>query len=387
MRLVAVTCLCVLGSVCSSGCLARQVAADGCGFRQALLDMYADQVMDNLIHAAENRALVQLSYRALTVTDIQYFKASVGGEIDPTSSKTLATATLAVLSTMQSVTSKLLFGTSLERDRQMQIYADPVVATDDVYTYYLAFAHDPTLFVCSDTPPPCPVHVQKKCGHKWYWVPEDAAGVFLQLALHTTFMRGTDPPPPVVWATTIQKIETECGAFGEPLQNKYVVYLAPPVPNDKGLLFIDTADGKGLELPIQAIDQMPYKCSDSKQPGPQQQGVKGPPRGTQMGMLYTQAAPDVAKQFGTLTGQSARFYSENYPNKGVQSPDRARLEEAVQAYQAMRKAAAAPPAMAVPVPSQSDPMSQRVPRLPGPGPQLMSDVGQNLCRFGCPRGE
>jgi hypothetical protein len=125
----------------SSGCLARQVASDGCDFRQALLDMYTDQLMDNLIRAAQNRAFVQLVYRGLVVTDSQILKGNLGGEVDPTQTHTVLQSTRAVLNRMHGATSKLLVGSSLERDRQMQVFADPVIAKQDVYDFYMAFAH------------------------------------------------------------------------------------------------------------------------------------------------------------------------------------------------------------------------------------------------------
>src|SRR5438876_5291007 len=107
----------------STGCLARQVASDGCHFRQALLDMYTDQVMENLIHASENQPFVQLAYRNLIVTDTQILKGNLGGEVDPSSSRTSLRLTSALLTSMRSVSSKLGFGANLERDRTMQFRA------------------------------------------------------------------------------------------------------------------------------------------------------------------------------------------------------------------------------------------------------------------------
>src|SRR5436190_1242118 len=54
---------------CTSGCLARQIASDGCSFRQAVLDIYTAQILDNLICAAQDRPFVQVGYHALQVTD------------------------------------------------------------------------------------------------------------------------------------------------------------------------------------------------------------------------------------------------------------------------------------------------------------------------------
>src|SRR6516162_5139856 len=106
------------------GCLARQVAADGRNFRQALLEMYTDQVMDNLIRASENMPFVQLAYRNLTVTDLQTVKASLGDESDPTKMKTVAELTAALLQSVHGYTNKLFYNGGFERDRQMQFQAD-----------------------------------------------------------------------------------------------------------------------------------------------------------------------------------------------------------------------------------------------------------------------
>src|SRR5207237_8099991 len=101
---------------------------------------------------------------------------------------------------------KILFGASLERDRTMEFKADPVTGKDDVYDYYLAFARDPELFVASPKEPSCPVYMKKKRGATWYWIPTSAGGVFLQLVLKTTFLRGPDTPPPTSWPTMIEDI-------------------------------------------------------------------------------------------------------------------------------------------------------------------------------------
>ena len=63
----------------TSGCLARQIAKDGTDFRQALLDMYTDQAMDNLIRARNNMPFVQVAYRNLLVQDTD----KLSGKLDP----------------------------------------------------------------------------------------------------------------------------------------------------------------------------------------------------------------------------------------------------------------------------------------------------------------
>src|SRR5262249_28510830 len=159
------------------------VAADGRNFRQALLDMYTDQAMDNLINAANNHAFVQLDYHGMIVTDTQTIKASIADESDPTSMKSFSRKTGALLISLHTYTNKLLYGGTFDCNRQMQVTGDPVVGKSDIYDYYIAFARDPGLFFVSDQKPCAPVHLCKKHGCQWYWVPPDAAGVFQQLVL------------------------------------------------------------------------------------------------------------------------------------------------------------------------------------------------------------
>src|SRR4051812_43482077 len=62
----------------SSGCLARQVARDGINVRQAVLDIYTDQIMDNLIRAKTCQPFVQLAYSAILVQDVDNVSGSAG---------------------------------------------------------------------------------------------------------------------------------------------------------------------------------------------------------------------------------------------------------------------------------------------------------------------
>ena len=55
-----------------------------------------------------------------------------------------------------------------------EVQNGPVTAENDVYEAYLAFACNPGLLMVSDTKPPCAVVCQKRCGHKYYWVPVEA---------------------------------------------------------------------------------------------------------------------------------------------------------------------------------------------------------------------
>jgi hypothetical protein len=378
-------------TISSSGCLARQVAADGRNFRQALLDMYTDQIMDNLIRAAENRAFVQISYRALTVTDAQILKANLGAEADPTQTNTVLRTTAALVSNMYGATTKLLYGSSLERDRTMQIFADPVLAKDDVYTYYLAFAHDPSLFVCSDRPPCGPVHIKKKCGGKWYWVPDDAAGVFLQLALRTTFMRGTDPPPPLLWDTTIDDVQVVETLYKgkdkdkQPSGFNVVVKLKKAVPNSDGLLFIDTADGNQYERRVLHWPSPKKKDEEMVQELQTQISIDEAAKLFDKKEQAVSADTVGAILRDKLKDRPAQFYTTAKENRGELPLDRQRLEAAVKAYNEYRKGLLEP---VVPATSlHSEPSPQTVVRscvTTAPTNPVEETARPRLCTFGRP---
>src|SRR5579864_4445849 len=64
-----------------SGCLSQQVASDGRGIRQAMIDLYTDQAMDNLVRAKEAQPFVQLAYNNLAINhNDKYIASFLGGD-------------------------------------------------------------------------------------------------------------------------------------------------------------------------------------------------------------------------------------------------------------------------------------------------------------------
>jgi hypothetical protein len=297
-------------ALCLPGCLARQVARDGCNFREALLSMYTDQVMDNLIRAHKNEPFVQLAYTNLVVTDSQILTANVADTVDSTSATSVGKLTGALVAHTSGLTNRILFGGSGENGRRMEFRADPA-AKNDIYVYYLAFAKDPSLFGVSDRAPCIDVHMKRKDGCRWYWVPAEAAGVFLQLVLKTTFMRGPETPPPVYWPTTIASIEPRMQPGSqEPYPNKYIVTLCQAVPND--------TEGR-LSL-ILGGDCCPIDLSVDES-GTTERFVS---------VLKVQSR--LPLPVCGFAGCRASFYSPYDPNPGSKSPDLERLEAAVDSY-------------------------------------------------------
>src|SRR6266478_4380262 len=79
MRAIRWAILLIPLAICG-GCLSRQIARDGTHLREAMLDIYTDQVMDNLIRARSNMPFVQMKYSNIQANDAQ--DLSVNGTID-----------------------------------------------------------------------------------------------------------------------------------------------------------------------------------------------------------------------------------------------------------------------------------------------------------------
>jgi hypothetical protein len=188
----------------SSGCLSKQVAQDGVGVRQAMLDIYTDQIMDNLIRAKNNMPFVQLKYSSIQVNDV--IDMSGNGTIDQSIS---TVRNLVIAGASRTVLKDYKEGVTGDFKRTMNFTADPVTDSNDVYDKYIDFAKK--YMMVTEGKPPCSVHIMKKCGHKYYWVPCDAGEEFLKLCMETTFQRGPAPPPPAIavanYAVTIASFD------------------------------------------------------------------------------------------------------------------------------------------------------------------------------------
>jgi hypothetical protein len=276
--------------------LARQVAWDGAAFHNAVADIYTQQAINNLIRAYCNMPFVQLKFSQLNVTDSDDTSAntSVMQTINTQRDLFMAAAT-------RTLTNVYTLGGMFDRKRTMSFNADPVIDQNDVYQRYLAFARDPNLFVASDDPPSCPVHIQKKCGKKYYWVPEQAGPAFLDLVLQTALMRGPETAPPLPAAYEVKIVQVigvnEVGR-GD-LRNATLVF-DKAVPNGEATIVVDLADGRRVHASLWPVS----KDADDKR--------------IQLGQptfrLEVQWSPKSAGfKERDLQGRHASIYSRDYP--------------------------------------------------------------------------
>jgi hypothetical protein len=317
-----------------SGCLARQVGTDGSNFRQALLDMYTDQAINNLIAARTNRPFVQLAYHDLNITDTQMAKLGISNEVDPTHTSTVIAATGALLNSMRMVTDTLGFSASLECDRQFNFKADPAASSPDIYDYYQAVALDRGLFRESPDEPCDGVYLKKKCGDTWYWVPTEASGLFLQLVLKTAFLRGPEPGPPIYWQNVVAALETRYDENGAamvpPLSDNfaYVLRFRTPTYSDFGTATIFLANGETARLSLTPYDTVPFRPGIANQ-HPVPSGVA---TGASTDTLYAQSSVQLSP--GDVVDRPVQLYLPNEPQLAPKSAEATELDRLVKRFRA-----------------------------------------------------
>lgn len=291
-----------------AGCLAHQVAKDGNGLRQVLIDLYTDQAMDNLIRAHENRPFVQLAYTSLDVHDVNKCTATAGSnELDFAHGKSKdLTKAIPAISLSRSFMGKFLLGGTDESDRTISFHADPITDRNYVYEKYLAFASNPQLFSASGSKPCCPVCISRKWDDKWFWVPCSAASEFQKLILETS-LTAPEATSQIYWDTTVVELHAVQGANGSP--GEYQVTLHDNIPNDYGLMaIVPKLQCKPNWLPV-----VPFLSDKQKTLGPQPEKTQTIVRVFSKDPLYVEP------------GTPVRLFLNDYPNPTPRTPDNQKI--------------------------------------------------------------
>lgn len=216
-----------------SGCVVKQLQKDQDQIRIALLDLYTNQIIDNLIRAHNGMPIIQLDYTNASgmITCKQNGTLSTGQQV--TNSRTIAAA----ISSGRNILTTISAGLGAERTNQVSVAASPVLASNEVYDAYLAFLALPgSLVVSCNPPPPCSAHICRQCGEMYYWVPIEYQKEFFKLSLLTTAQRGKALfKADDFYTVTIQEVVSEeKGQFDDsPILH---IKLDKKVPNDAGFL-------------------------------------------------------------------------------------------------------------------------------------------------------
>jgi hypothetical protein len=241
----------------ASGCRSAQLKKDQDGMRGALLDLYTDQIMDNLIRAHNGYPIVQLDYSDMTGTVTHNSNASYGGNQNLQTERNEFG-----LTTLRQFTNFFEYSLGGSQENQLTITANPVLNNNEVYNAYLEFLEKPERFVASDDPPPpgaahivrcapaspCEPGYEpckgKKCDKKkYYWVPCEYRYDFLRLALVTTVQRGQPLEVPDFFEVTVEKAEdTTPETLKKKKQTRFTLYFDKRIPNDSGELRVTAGD-------------------------------------------------------------------------------------------------------------------------------------------------
>ena len=227
-----------------SGCAVHQVHKDHDLIRNTLLDLYTNQIIDNLIRAKNGMPIIQLDYTQATamVTNTNSIAGSDSQAVTANNLLTIPAATLAATRTIATTLAGNLGNTNAN---QVTIAAAPVTTTNTVYDAYLQFLDEEknpgSLMVTPDPPKPGSAHICRKVHGMYYWVPVTYQQLFFRLALLTTAQRGAPlAAPDTDFRVTVEGMSGDPRPGQNPAKNQQVVVkVDKEIPNDTGYLVFD----------------------------------------------------------------------------------------------------------------------------------------------------
>ena len=199
--LFLIFCLCIFTA---SGCAVVEAKKDHDLIRASLLDLYTNQILDNLIRASNGLPIIHLDYTSAQGMVTNTAMANIGDSQTITNTSVLT----APASFTRAIATTLMGSLGFTSANQITLAAAPVTTSNEVYDAYLEFLSLPgSLMVSKSLPPPCAVHIWKKSGCNYYWIPAEYKGQFFKLSLLTTAERGRALlPPDSFFTSTITEV-------------------------------------------------------------------------------------------------------------------------------------------------------------------------------------
>jgi hypothetical protein len=251
MRFLLIICACSFGAI---GCAVEQVHSDQDRLRHALLDLYTDEIMDNLVRAVNGMPIIHLDYGTAQAQVLAKDSAMVGDSYAKTVSQMLTAAATTTLVTTHMAVNTLTGNASHDNTETIAVTATPLTTSIEAYNAYLQFlALTGSLQSTPTPPPPGAAHICRRYGKVYYWIPVEFKQQFFDLALATTAERGRLlVPPPQFYTVVLQQVVGPKGSEGG-----VIVQIDKPIPNGAGhVIFSDTRrlnmapydPGKGVQL-------------------------------------------------------------------------------------------------------------------------------------------
>jgi len=264
MRRLLLIWVCCLAS---AGCAVNQVRRDHDQIRCALLDLYTNQLMDNLVRVCNGLPIVELDYTnaAATVT-IHENGAAANSPLTTTRNNvfTIAKASTTLMATRTVL--ETVSGTfTADRSNQVQVTANPVNTSPDAYEAYRQFLAIPGSLQVSTCPPPDgAAHLCKRCGKEYYWVPVAFKKQFLALALAAVTDRAAAvPPPDPFYAVTLLSPVSQ--TFEGKGVYRIIIRLDKKIPNDVGLVEVGSGGSAARFRVAEYLPPGPQRLSQTDQ--------------------------------------------------------------------------------------------------------------------------
>lgn len=225
--------------------------------RTTLLDLYTNQIMDNLVRAKNGLPIIHLDYTQATamVTNTNSISGSDSQAVTGNSLLTIPAATLAATRTIMTTLTGNLGNMNAN---QVTIAAAPVTTVNEVYDAYLEFLDDEknpgSLMVTSDPPKPGMAHICRKCNGKYYWVPVQYQDLFFKLSLLTTAQRGKSLlAPDEFFTVNVNELVNDADNNLAPGKSrKLTLRLDKKLPSDAGYVVLDS-DAAHEQFPARLI--------------------------------------------------------------------------------------------------------------------------------------
>jgi hypothetical protein len=244
----------LVGAMLLPGCAVHEVHKDHDLIRTTLLDLYTNQIIDNIIRTANDMPIIQVDYSQATA--MVTITNSIGGsDSQVTTASNLLTLPAATLQATRTIMTTLTGNLGNMNANQVTIQASPLITNDDVYNAYLQFlAHPGNLMITDCPPPPGAAHICKKQDKNYYWVPREARGMFMNLALQTTAQRGKPVVlPDKFFAIKLTRVlQDDSSAVGKGA-HVLTVEIEKTLPLGTGHLTLDD-DKSGEQLLLQEPD-------------------------------------------------------------------------------------------------------------------------------------
>ncbi len=287
----------VLAASMVSGCQAWRLEQQGIDFRHGLLNIYTEQVLDNLIRARRCEPFIQLEITELFAQEFDEIGVTGSFGETVTDARTLLLSGASSNQAARSLATAWSVGGNSKRQGTLNFKAKPITDRDAIYDAYITFANDPNSFKCGPSRPDKKDFHEGTLRHRdglYYWVPKDAREQYRALFLRTTFQHESRGMTGFYAVRIEQVIELESTDEGD--STTQVIVFDRKVPAGEAILVVEK-DGKTARIPLfMALDQ---------------EGVKFGDKTDRLEAEYSPAKRGL--DLKDYKGRNARLYSADFP--------------------------------------------------------------------------